>query len=386
MRTHFCSGIVVILCLGSLLMANAVQAATIRVAKDGTGDFEVIFDAVAAASSGDTISIGPGEYTETRNYTFPGGTVPVIAAVVQNRLTIIGDSRDTVVIGKVLPPAEPNLNPYFGILSSGNLEVFSATFRHLKRAVDLAGAWALVEDCTFVGNFHGVTAQVTSQVTVQHCRFVEQDNFAVVYFRGRGSSGDQLLDCEFLDNVGGADLQTEWGSVGRNVFQGSKVDLQVTQGGSAAIRGCDFVGSSKGLAVKNAQVDLQDSVFGSGMEFNISVSGILTGSGNELNGGTVATITFAGNSISQFHGNHILNGGGYSAAANARLNPVTIDLTGNYWGTTNTQQLDTWIFDSNDDDPWTGDPLNTATIQYMPAADLPIPTESTSFGRLKAQH
>jgi hypothetical protein len=40
------------------------HAATIRVAKDGTGDFTVVADGVLAADSGDTVSIGPGVYEE----------------------------------------------------------------------------------------------------------------------------------------------------------------------------------------------------------------------------------------------------------------------------------------------------------------------------------
>ena len=59
--------------LACILLVQEIRAATIWVAKDGTGDFEIVADAVEAAASGDTIRIRAGVYPETRVYQFAGG-------------------------------------------------------------------------------------------------------------------------------------------------------------------------------------------------------------------------------------------------------------------------------------------------------------------------
>ena len=45
-------------------VASTAQARTWRVARDGSGDFMIVAEAVEAAASGDTISIAPGVYPE----------------------------------------------------------------------------------------------------------------------------------------------------------------------------------------------------------------------------------------------------------------------------------------------------------------------------------
>jgi len=47
-----------------LCLAASAQSATWHVEKDGSGDFEVIQDAVDAAAPGDVIMVGPGRYEE----------------------------------------------------------------------------------------------------------------------------------------------------------------------------------------------------------------------------------------------------------------------------------------------------------------------------------
>ena len=57
------------LVLGALLVLGAVQpseARTWRVEKDGTGDYSILYEAVDAAASGDTILIGPGRFEDYR--------------------------------------------------------------------------------------------------------------------------------------------------------------------------------------------------------------------------------------------------------------------------------------------------------------------------------
>ncbi len=55
--------LVVFVALG---VAQASEARTWHVEKDGTGDFSVIYEAEDAAAAGDTILIGPGRFEEYR--------------------------------------------------------------------------------------------------------------------------------------------------------------------------------------------------------------------------------------------------------------------------------------------------------------------------------
>jgi hypothetical protein len=106
---------------------------------------------------------------------------------------------------------------------------------------------------------------------------------------------------------------------------------------------------------------------------------IVQGDNNLFSGGSYATIRCSGSSIA-LHGNHILNAGGYSVLLQAFPNPpdVIIDLSNNYWGTTDTDTINAWIWDGNDT------PYIHAFVQYEPFANAPIGTEQQSWGRVKA--
>jgi len=57
---------------------------------------------------------------------------------------------------------------------------------------------------------------------------------------------------------------------------------------------------------------------------------------------------------------------------------MTIDMTDNYWGTTDEDQIAEWIWDGNDD------PSIQAFVQYQPFASGPVGTEQQSWGQVKA--
>jgi hypothetical protein len=61
--------ILLVVCLG---VAGPALAATITVEKDGSGDYTQVQPALDAAASGDTVLIGPGEFTELIPSYIPG--------------------------------------------------------------------------------------------------------------------------------------------------------------------------------------------------------------------------------------------------------------------------------------------------------------------------
>lgn len=77
--------------------AAAAQAATITVRRDGSGDHLTIQPALDAAAEGDTVSIGPGEYTEF--IINPSTGMENYGMINVRNLTIIGAGTDATIIG-----------------------------------------------------------------------------------------------------------------------------------------------------------------------------------------------------------------------------------------------------------------------------------------------
>lgn len=368
------------------LFLGSAEGRTIRVAKDGSGDFSVVADAVEAAVSGDTVSIAPGDYPEVREYSLPGGTRELVAYAVVSELTIIGDGRDDVVLGPETPAADLETGPIgINCSASGNVRVRGVTVRNTAAGVWGSDDWVDVSDCKFSNNHTGVLALLSGFATVKNSEFKNSEDAGVLVFSALGGTGALVEECSFIGNKLGIDFQPYNCEVRNSSFEGGIVGVQASFGGSTIVRQCTFdamSGVGFGI-VGGAQGYAYDCVFEPTMPQNITVDGLLGGSGNELNGGTTATVRTTYRSAVTFNNNHILNGGALSIwARNGGSPPVkTQDFTGNFWGTTDTTQIDEWIYDVNDDPV-----VNYILVDYTPLAEQPISVEQSSFGRLKARY
>ena len=365
-----------------VLTSTAADATTWRVARDGTGDFMTVGVAVDAAASGDTISIAPGIYPETPEYQTPSRLVNAIAYVLQSELTIIGDDRDTVILGGDTQAPNRELGPTGFAVATGSIRLRGVTVRNSASGIDANGEWVDVEDCRFVGGWQGVRNTLTGMVTVRDCVFEGHEDAGVMVYEVRGATGAIVENCEFVGNGLGIDFQPRNCIVLDSSFSGGIVGVQVSFGGSGQIERCTFAGQGNYgvVGTGGSQVFLSDCVFDSDMGVNVQVEGYLEGSGNDLAGGTWATLEFTRLSTIIFHGNHILNAGGWSVRAISGPEPIKyFDLSGNYWGTTDTAQMDEWIYDRNDRETY------WAIVDYLPLAGQPIPTGESSMGRLKAR-
>ena len=86
----------------AVLGAQVAQSRTITLARDGSGEFSILQHALDAAASGDTILIGPGEYTEMFPVKYPGygWEVDVVGDIKVSEFTIIGAGSSETYIGQ----------------------------------------------------------------------------------------------------------------------------------------------------------------------------------------------------------------------------------------------------------------------------------------------
>jgi nitrous oxidase accessory protein NosD len=140
---------------------SAGAVTTRVVAADGTGDFDTIAKAVAAAAAGDTVLVRPGSYVE--------------AIVIDKDITLAGDGpREDIVISA--PENGPTVDfgkgiqqfewPYALLVDDTQAEVRGLTFAGAKTAVVVDGGAPMLRDLVFDGNEFGLLIQSGSTATV----------------------------------------------------------------------------------------------------------------------------------------------------------------------------------------------------------------------------
>jgi len=367
----------------ALLCAAAANtyAVSWTVEKDGSGDFQAIQEAVEAAASGDTIQIGPGRFEDRQFFQLPGGTAEAHVYTNHGQLTILGAGRYQTIIG---PPTGPGMqNSFMGILSgtSSRLHVSDLAIENCDEGIEHSGPYLSVANFRSFQNFTGVESWAWTGTWVRDSEFIDSQGNGVLVFQGLGAKDVLIENCEFVGGITGIDLQSDSNMVRDCLFDGTRVGLQFSFGATGVVERCRFLNNGNWCLgmLSASEMELNDSFLGQSPG-NIAVwsGSTLTGSGNVLEGGTVYSIHMTTSAMIDFHDNHILNAGGWSAyVATASQLPVEFDLRDNYWGTADSQQIAEWIRDGNDD-------AENTTVLFEPFHAEPVPTEKTSLGRLKS--
>jgi hypothetical protein len=138
--------------------------------------------------------------------------------------------------------------------------------------------------------------------------------------------------------------------------------IELTAGSSAI---CEILNSE----VSGGQVAL--AAVGNGCRFLISQT--------RLRGGTYA-IFFAdfGAGVCSISGCDLEKGSGLAVRCGSGGANLTHDFRNNFWGTTSAADIQSWIIDHNDN------AAIGATVLYSPFSGQSVPSESTSWGNLKA--
>lgn len=216
----------------------------------------------------------------------------------------------------------------------------------------------IIEDCVFQDLSYGVIGYDPARnILVSRCEFVE---CMAVFVRAENAT---VADCSFDRGV---------------------VGCQFESGATGSLLNCTFTDQANvGINIITGSVVtlLGNRVSGSGINLRLRAGSAVTGWDNVLSGGWYATIHSSRGSL-DLHGGHILNAGGPTVLLDAFLYPPlqTFDLTNNYWGTDSAETIAGWIIDNDDDGSV------YARILYAPFVGQPVPTESTTWGDLKASY
>lgn len=358
-----------------------------RVEQDGTGDFTVIQDAIDAAWPGDTIRIGPGRFEEYADSGDPWETYACLN--IPKNLTIVGSGAGVTVIG--LPVWDPLFMWYVvGIYVAGTgvqITVRDLTVVNVFDGVRGEGQDLTISDCEFRACDYGVTAGGTGRTVVERCRFLDIHTHGIISADGR------LLfvsDCEFVGDGGMTSdaicCNTPQGNVirscrGWNLRSG----IQLEFGGWATVAGCEMTAQVLALyIVEGTAAVVVDNVFTGSLRAAQCEGAYLEARRNIFNGGS-DTCVWIGCPV-EFHGNHLINGGGSSLRVwwyrHGLTEPYDLDVTGNYWGTGDADQIAAWIEDYHDHDP--SDDRFYAIARYAPFADQPVQTQPATWGAVKA--
>jgi len=383
--------------LAAALLGQTALAATFRVERDGSAPYMIIQDAVDAAASGDTILIGPGRYNEGRVYSPLGWTALVRVLVHQAELTIIGSGPQSTIIGQVEPYQFSQglhwgieATDYFG--STTKVSISGIRFENMRLGVNgaFSVATTVIDNCSFSGNYNGIGSVGAGLLEVNSCSFEHPGANGSGYFIFTTSNDLVNIDgCTFSDLDGslyrGYELSIQHALVSNVIncsFVGGDSGLNYSGGANGgSVRNCNFVGQSAwGLAVSGIDLKVDGCTFSqqrraiylySGSSLAVTNTEILDVSETAIRIVTDNSLTVSNSYLA--HGpQYTIAQAPYCSKDAARQLPV-LDLRNNNWGTTNADSIASWIG------------LCTYDAIFIPFIGQPVPSESVSFGSLKAQ-
>ena len=365
------------------LSAIQARATTWYVEQDGSGDFTVIQQAVDAAAPGDTIMIGAGRFSEYTQFPGPGWTEDVYVVIQTDDLTLIGQSPNMTHVG----PETPNHDPAFeapkvivGIFITA-LKIINLKIENAHEGIYRMGGNLILLDCIVRGCDTGLIGTTEEGMTIERCQFL--DNITTGISTHPPAQNILVRDSFFANDTANISFNgTSNAFVYNCTIQGGTTGAKFTDYSTGGMYDSEVINVqnvSVSVRVVSSAVLERNRLIGGQSNLNISTVSYVEGSGNILSGGIYATIRNS-HSTMDFHGNHILNTGGHSVLLVAFFDPpdITINLTGNYWGTTEADSISAWVWDGYDD------PSIHAFVDYEPFSNQPLPTEKKSLGEVKA--
>ena len=380
-------GVLSYVCVLSCALLSPVRATTLRVERDGSGDFSTLIDALGAAVEGDSLLVGEGRFDETQDVVLGCcWSVTAYAPIAVSEITITGAGKGLTVIGPEVPATEGLPPVGFGsIQGMPGLRIRSLTIENLVVGIVAYGELDAFDLAIESMSEAGIFSDSHDTTLVTSCEFRSCRNGV------RLANGSKLWirSCEFYGSLGSSlDL---WGS--QEVYflesrsEGEWVGLKSTQGSDLVVRnsyvrsGQDAAGVSGG-----GSIDIYNSYLeGDEAAFLGIAGGRVEVRRSELVGHEV-TVFLAATPDVLFSENDL------TSSANRivwlddffDMNGEKLDFRNNWWGTTDLDSIQAWIVDA--DHPLNAnDPREEGYVEFLPILGESVPTESNSVGRLKGR-
>ena len=360
---------------------------TWHVSQDGSGDFTVIQDAVEAAAEGDTIMIGPGRYDEFVDVHAPGWTEPAVVWVNKDNLVFIGSGVDVTYVGPETYYDPPGIAPkVFCCIDSLTCTIRNLTVENTFENVYWGGGRLVLEGCRITDYEVGIAAFADGGLRVVGCEFDAGDPDVTIAYSLTTyypTTQVEVLQCRFTGNAHGVSLQfAENAYLSQNVFIDTLTGITFSNS-LGVVEQCVVTGESRqGITIgHNSNVFVNDCSFDSSFPALLVHTGSTAeATGCVFDGGVdAATIVLYESSIVILQGCHIFNGGGFSVKLWYYSGDfIEQNMTNCYWGTTDTDQIDAWIWDQNDD------PEIHAIVNFVPIADAPVSIESHTWSEVRS--
>lgn len=379
----------ILYCLGAMLLATELAAATITVERDGTGDFMVLQEALNAASDGDTIRLGTGDFTEMPWTRLPDWTWDIrsCARIQVDDVTIIGVGPGLTRIGPTAFSANFSLFSPVAILyqGQGGLRLQDLAVRNCYIGVQLKGTLEM-NNCLIDDHAIGVWWDiVASGGGIRDTTFRGASSLTPIGLRiwenHGGGSGIMIERCELVGVSASANV-AEIMFIDCS-FRESRLCYQSSSIGNSIFHRCSLDAIWYALSIQGGRCEIHDSDISGGkvaLDLGGNVAnGRFVVQNSRLQGGDIAVLNARyrpGPCV--ITGSDLIKGAGPVVQCSQSYTTVTHDLRNNYWGTTSEADIQSWIIDHNDD------PNIPATVLYLPFVGMPVPTESTSWGDLKA--
>jgi hypothetical protein len=372
-----------------VVAGQSASAATITVRKDGTGDYTQVQPALDAAAEGDTVLIGPGEYTELIPSYIPGYAwdVDVCAYVRVSNLTIIGAGVGQTVLGPTIPQGSRiTFSPKCMVWLDGNeRHVSGITFRNCYDGIHVIDGPVFVDACAFVDNAgFGIVWQTNgSGGWVRDSQF-SSSRLGSTGIGMLGFGSDVLVSNCIFDAADVYVQSVQNIRILSSEIRNSSVGLQLAAGArcivdDCLIENCAVAGTVLSGVAPHCDI-LESTVSGGEAAVAVYADATVSAASTVFEGGSNSVFYFANAGPAEVHDCHLIRNGPYTINCNQPegLPLVVHDFTMNYWGSTDPEVVAGWIKDQNDD------PTNFSIVTYLPLADGPVATESVNWGSVKS--
>ncbi len=353
------------------------KAGVLRVAKDGTGDFTVLQLAADVAAPGDTILVASGRYAESSIYPYdgPGFVGETYLGIGVSNLTIIGEDRDQVIIGPeelVISGFDPKgIAMQYQVAT--DLTLMNLTIENVREGTRLHEN-ATVENCVIRNCDFGVFAFGDS-VRVLNSEIRDCLSGGILTF---GLDSALVSGCTLTDN-GSIHIDFEFTTnakvVACDLSGAARAGIQAAQFSSVDIQSCSIVDAEVwGVRVSfdsTASINSVTAMAGRG-GLSLTASCHVAGANNIVEGSSYA-MRFGNMATSAIHRSEIRG----QVILDSYASLTTVDLTRNYWGTTDPDSVAALITDINDD------PTNLGIVEFEPLLSSPVPTRKQSMGDIK---